>query len=199
MTWLVWLVVLACAYLLGSIPTGYLFVKLKSGKDIRQMGSGNVGSTNTVRVAGKKIGLLVFVIDVGKSFVATWLAHKIGGDWMAVCAGLIAILGHMFPLWLNFRGGKGVACSLGISLALTPWVGLAALAAWLVIAVGTGYVSIGSCSAILFAALVALFTQQPWLYTLLYFVVFALVTVKHRSNFVNLAHGTENKSFRKKK
>lgn len=196
--WFVWVVVLAGAYLLGSIPTAYLLVKLNAGVDIREVGSGNVGSTNSFRAAGKKTGTLVFLIDVAKGFIPVYLANLIGGEWMAVFAGLLVLIGHMFPLWLGFKGGKGVACALGIAFALVPLVALMALGVWLILALSTGYVSIASCAAILSAALISLFMQQPWMYTLLLFVITVLAVIRHRKNFENLARGTENKSFRKK-
>ena len=197
--WFVWVVVLAGAYLLGSIPTAYLLVKLKMGLDIRKYGSGNVGSTNSVRVAGKTVGLAVFLIDVAKGLVPVYVAKLIGGEAMAACAGMLALVGHMHPLWLGFRGGKGVATSLGIALALVPWIGMSAFVLWLVIAISTGYVSLASCISIFMAAVACLLSGQPWMYTLLFFLITALVTIRHRSNIQNLAAGTERKSFRKKK
>lgn len=196
--WFVWLVVIVAAYLLGSIPTAYLLVKLKLGVDIREHGSGNVGSTNSMRVAGKLTGVLVFIIDALKGAAPVFAARLIGGDVMAVCAGAAAFLGHLYPLWLGFRGGKGVAVSIGIAIVLTPYLALITFAVWFVLLLASGYVSLASCGGGVALALMSVFTAQPWPYTLLYMVLCALVLVRHRSNFRKIAAGTENKSFRRK-
>ena len=191
--WLTWLIVIIAAYLMGSIPCAYLLVKLKNGQDIREFGSGNPGSTNSVRAAGPLIGSLVFICDGLKSAIPTLVGLLLSGPGLAVCAGFAAFLGHIFPIWLSFRGGKGVACTLGIGLVLAPYCALIALGVWLLTIIVTGYVSLGSCCGVLVAFLLCLFTAKPWMVTLFFAVAMAMVLVRHRSNFQHIKDGTENK------
>ena len=193
--WFVWVIVIVASYLLGSIPTAYLLVKMKLGVDIRDLGSGNVGTTNSMRVAGRVTGLLVFLIDVLKGAAPVFAARLIGGEAMAACAACAAFLGHLYPLWLGFRGGKGVAISIGMAAVLTPYLALITFAVWLLLLLITHYVSIASCGSGVVLALLCLFTAQPWPYMVLYAVLCAIVLVRHRSNFRKIAAGTENKSF----
>lgn len=160
-----WLLVLPLAYLLGSIPFGYLLVRLFRKEDIRATGSGNIGATNVVRSGAKGLGIATLVLDLLKAYAAVILAKHIApGDWsLALAAGVLAVLGHIFPVWLRFRGGKGVASALGVFLALSPVTAACALLIFLVIAFTTRYVSLAS---ILGAASVPLFVwhfSHAWL------------------------------------
>ena len=201
-----WLVVFA-GYLLGSIPFGYLLVRLHSGRDVRFLGSGNIGATNVARAAGWVPGLATVSLDAGKGFLAVWLMGHFSGSsirWMT-CAGLAAILGHLFPLWLRFSGGKGVATAAGVFLAISWPAVLAAVAGFLIVAIFWRYVSLASISAA--AAL-------PLLVYLLYapghappagvsagtLLASVLVIIRHQANLKRLMAGKEPRiEFQRKK
>jgi glycerol-3-phosphate acyltransferase PlsY len=196
------------AYLLGSIPFGLLAAKCK-GVDIRTQGSGNIGATNVWRVCGWRFGLPVFVLDVLKGVAAVWLARwlavRFGGDaaWCGIAAAMVCVIGHSFPAWLGFKGGKGVATSLGVFLALMPLPSVVALLVWIVIFKVSGYVSLASIVAavVLPAAAIAMqFTGRGGGWPVSGFAVVAglLVILRHRSNIARLRAGTENRFGRKK-
>ncbi|MBI3951919.1 MAG: glycerol-3-phosphate 1-O-acyltransferase PlsY [Acidobacteria bacterium] len=197
---------LITAYLLGSIPFGYLLVKhvFTRGQDIRQVGSGNIGATNVGRVAGAKGAVLTCLLDTGKGALAVimagWVSHQDLG-WMSVAA-ILAIVGHMFPLWLGFRGGKGVAAGVGVFLVLSPYSVLSSLALWIIIVYWKRYVSLGSIIA---AAAVPLwillwdgkvFPRPPDEMLCLFLtavVACVLIIAKHHENIMRIIRGTENK------
>jgi glycerol-3-phosphate acyltransferase PlsY len=198
---------LLAGYFLGSVPFGLLAARLK-GVDIRQHGSGNIGATNVWRVCGWRYGLPVFVLDVLKGVaavvLATWIAGRIGGDpvWARVGAAVACVLGHSFPIWLGFKGGKGVATSLGVLAGLMPAVSLAVLLIWTVVFKVSGYVSLASIVAALALPLLAGAAQLAgWNYgwPSVGFGAFAaaLVVVRHRGNIQRLLAGTESR-FQKK-
>ena len=200
------------AYLAGSIPFGWLIGKAR-GVDIRQLGSKNIGATNCGRVCGWPCGIAALVLDVAKGFgpgaaAVAWLPEMVGGfgdehrRWLAVV--LVAaqpIIGHLFPVWLGFKGGKAVATSLGALLALPMlrWAALAALGVWIAVTGLTKYVSVGSTvAALAFAGLYLwLDRDNAWgdylAVTVFVFLVVGLVIIRHRSNYARLAKGTENK------
>ena len=122
-------------YLLGSIPFGLLLAKIFGGKDVRQHGSGNIGATNVSRVAGPLAGILTLVFDTAKGAAAVWLAARVTENSASamIFAGMATLIGHCFPVWLRFRGGKGVAAALGVFLALCPWAALVALLLFLIV------------------------------------------------------------------
>jgi len=189
-------------YLLGSIPFGYLIVHLATGSDVRASGSGNIGATNVNRVAGTGAGAVTLLLDVGKGFLAVWLAARLTGDsisWMAA-SGLAAVAGHIFPVWLRFRGGKGVATAVGVFLPLC-WmaVGAAALV-WLIVVSISRYVSLGSVIAAAALPLCTYFLYAPGTghapplsISFAAVLVAILVIFKHRSNMERLMAGTENR------
>src|SRR5260370_30194612 len=144
-----WLISIAVAYLLGSIPFGYLLVKIFREQDIRATGSGNIGATNVARSGAKGLGIATLLLDLGKAFAAVKIAqHLAPGDYdLAVAAAVAAILGHVFPIWLSFRGGKGVASALGVFFALTPASALCIFGVFLAIFLLTRYVSLASIVA----------------------------------------------------
>ena len=189
----------AAAYLLGSIPTAYLMVKRAARVDIRRVGSGNVGATNALRTAGPVVGAAVFVIDILKGVVAArWLPGWILGmhdPVLALACGLMAILGHNFPCFLNFQGGKGVATTIGVLLGTMPLVaGLVGLA-WAAVFAATRYVSIASM-----VAAVAIPVGQAWAGQgraegLLGGCVAGLILLRHRSNVQRLLQGAEHRAF----
>ena len=199
------LLVAVIGYLLGSIPSGYLISRL-AGIDIRQHGSGNIGATNVVRTLGKKYGYPVFVADFGKALLAVLVAPHIGAaagsmatpDVFKVITGVCVVLGNAFPIWLGFRGGKGVATSAGMLFGLVPIAVLIAVVFWVILFYATRYVSLASVIAA--AALpVTVFvldrltnTDRP----LVLYVCVALailVIVRHRSNLSRLRQGTEER------
>ena len=195
--WLTWLILIIAAYLIGSIPCAFLLVKLASGRDIRKFGSGNPGSTNSVRAAGPVIGGLVFLCDGLKSALPTLVGLLLVGPSLAACAGLAAFIGHLYPVWLRFEGGKGVACLLGMGLVLVPGIAGICFGVWGVLTLITGYVSVGSCAGACAAFLLCLFTAQPWVLTLLFAVTAALVVLRHRTNIQHILDGTERKVLRR--
>ena len=194
----------AIAYLLGSIPFGYLFVKylFTSGEDVREIGSGGIGATNVTRRAGVKGGLLTYVFDVAKGVAAVLLMKPVASEdyfWIGAAA-LAAIIGHVFPIFLGFRGGKGVATGVGVYLALAPYSVLTTLVLWAAIVYLTRYVSLGSIVA---TAAVPLWTllyygwlqPSPHLKALLVVAIAgcALIVATHHENIRRLMSGTENK------
>lgn len=192
------------AFLLGSIPTGYLVARAK-GVDIRQHGSGNIGATNVFRTLGKPLGIFVFVIDALKGFAAVWLASRFGGgsDWAGIVAAVATIAGHNYTPWLGFKGGKGIATSAGVLLALMPWAVLAIAVVWIVVFQISRYVSLASicAAAALPVAVGALWSagcggNGPLLGFSL--VISALAIWRHRTNIQRLRAGTESRFARKK-
>ena len=197
----IYIVSIAVAYLLGSIPFGFLLVLLICKQDIRSAGSGNIGATNVLRSGGKGLGALTFLLDAAKGYGAVAIAYLMaahaGGATLqnaAALAALFAIVGHMFPVWLGFKGGKGVATGLGVFLALSPWTALAALGIFIVVVLLTRYVSLGSilaAAALPFFALFLLPHKQTVLFRVVVFGCAALVIAKHRPNIKRLLHGAE--------
>jgi acyl phosphate:glycerol-3-phosphate acyltransferase len=195
------------AYLLGSIPFGLLLAKLFGGKDVRKAGSGNIGATNVSRVAGPVAGVLTLLLDAAKGSVAVVLAARLTNEsalWMMI-AGFLALIGHCFPVWLRFKGGKGVATAAGVFLALCPLAMLGALLLLILVVAFWRYVSLGSIAA---AAAVPLLMYLLWapghapphVVTFGSLAIALLVIYKHDANIQRLVEGEEPKfSFRKKK
>src|SRR5467141_1248657 len=151
------------AYLLGSIPFGLLLAKLFGGTDVRKAGSGNIGATNVARVAGPLAGILTLVFDTAKGAAAVWLGGRVTNEnatWMTIAA-FAVLLGHCFPVWLKFKGGKGVATALGVFLALCPLAALAALLLFALVVACWRYVSLGSISAAAAIPLLMYFLWAP--------------------------------------
>jgi len=180
------------AYLLGSIPFGMVIAKLMGLGNLRNIGSGNIGATNVLRTGNKLAAFLTLLFDMGKGAVAVLLAHYFFGQTAAQIAGVFAFLGHLYPVWLKFKGGKGVAVFLGILLAINPFAGLATCLTWLVTAIA---LRISSASA-----LVASVLAPVWLYLIdpksgVFFVIIMtlLIWVKHKDNIKRITKGTEPK------
>lgn len=192
--------VLVIAYLLGSIPFGYLIVKIGEGDDIREQGSGNIGAANVARNAGFLAGLLTLVLDAAKGYAAVLIAERWshGGNstrWM-MAAAIAAVVGHMFPVWLGFRGGKGVATSLGVFLPICREAVFAAIILWILVVAFWRYSSLGSViAAAAFPVLVYLFYAPrhapPGYVTQGTILISLLVLWKHRSNIERLVAGEE--------
>jgi glycerol-3-phosphate acyltransferase PlsY len=203
----VYLVTAVLAYFLGSIPTGYLVAKAK-GIDIRAVGSGNIGATNVFRILGKGPGIFVLTVDALKGWLACSLVVKLvlevfhnsqiglshdELDYQSIVAGICAVLGHNYTCWLNFKGGKGIATSAGVLIALVSHAFLAALAVWLVVFIASRYVSLAS----ILAAFVLPFAtwqleKRPALIGITTFMA-VLAIYKHRANIQRLLNGTENR------
>ena len=188
------ILLVVAAYLIGSIPFGYLIVRRKIGADIRQTGSGGTGATNVSRRAGKAAGVLTLLLDAAKGSVAVLIAKAVAGDdWVIAAAAIAALVGHMFPVWLGFRGGKGVATGVGIFLVLAPIALLCAGVIFVAIVALTRYVSLGSIiAAILIPVFVWLLSDLRPLLTAA-IVGAALIVFAHRGNIQRLVSGTESR------
>ncbi|WP_407669830.1 glycerol-3-phosphate 1-O-acyltransferase PlsY [Oceanibaculum indicum] len=185
-------------YLLGSIPFGLVLTKLAGLGDIRKVGSGNIGATNVLRTGSRKLAAATLLLDGAKGAVALLIAGIWGPD-MAVLAAAGAMLGHCFPIWLKFNGGKGVATALGILIAIAWPVGLLACATWLAVAALFRYSSLAALAALALAPLYAWYLADPQRMQLALFIAF-LVWLRHRSNIVRLLRGQESRiSLGKKK
>jgi glycerol-3-phosphate acyltransferase PlsY len=188
------IVIVIVAYLIGSIPFGYLIVRKKMGADIRQTGSGGTGATNVSRRAGKAAGVLTLILDAAKGCAAVLIAKALtGDDWVIAAAAIAALVGHIFPVWLGFRGGKGVATGVGIFLVLAPIALLCAGVIFVAIVTLTRYVSLGSIiAAMLIPVFVWLQSDLRPLMTAA-IVGAALIVFAHRGNIQRLASGTESR------
>ena len=178
------------AYLLGSVPFGLLITRQLGLGDLRSIGSGNIGATNVLRTGNKGAAAATLILDAGKGAVAVLLARAVFGEGAALVAGLAAFLGHLFPVWLGFRGGKGVATFLGVLLALVWPAGLAACATWLVVAILTRFSSLAALAAAAAAPLWLGVFGRPdavWLGIALAVLVF----VRHQANIRRLLKGAE--------
>jgi glycerol-3-phosphate acyltransferase PlsY len=195
-------IVASVAYLLGSIPFGFLLVLLVNKEDIRAKGSGNIGATNVLRSGAKGLGLLTFLLDGSKGFAAVAVAEFLARNRapaashkLAVLAGLLVILGHMFPVWLRFKGGKGVATAFGVFVALCWPAALSALGLWAVVLALTRYVSLASILAAVVLPFLTLWLspgRYGYASGAVVFVCCWIVIVKHRQNIVRLVQGTEH-------
>lgn len=183
-------------YLLGSVPFGIVIARLFGLGDLRSIGSGNIGATNVLRTGNKLAAFLTLVLDAGKGAIAVLVARAAVGDDAAQIAGLTAFLGHCFPIYLGFRGGKGVATFLGTLLALAWPVGLAACATWVVVAAITRYSSLSALIAAVAAPIWCILLGRPE-YSLLALCLAALVVYRHKANIMRLRAGTEPKISKK--
>ena len=187
MTLILWAVI---GYLLGSIPFGIVITRALGLGDLRQIGSGNIGATNVLRTGNKPAALATLLLDSGKGAIAVLLARALAGEDAALIAGAAAFLGHLYPVWLGFKGGKGVATFLGTVLALDWRLGLAACAIWLLTALLTRMSSLSALVAAALSPLVALWLDGPRLALVLAFMA-ALIFIRHRTNIERIRSGTE--------
>lgn len=195
------------AYLLGAIPFGLILAKLVGGRDVREEGSGNIGATNVARVAGPAAGMLTLILDAGKGAAAVLLAGRLSNEsaaWMMIAA-LAALVGHCFPVWLKFKGGKGVATAAGVFLVLCPSAFLGAVILFVLIVLYWRYVSLGSISAAAAMPLLIYFLwaphhAPPLVITFGTLAAALLIVYQHNGNLQRLVEGTEPKfSLSKKK
>ncbi|MDE3027810.1 MAG: glycerol-3-phosphate 1-O-acyltransferase PlsY [Paracoccaceae bacterium] len=196
-SWIVLGLVAVLAYLLGAVPFGLVTAKLMGLGDIRQIGSGNIGATNVLRTGNKLAALLTLILDAGKGAVAVLMARYTLGEDAAQMAGLAAFIGHIYPVYLGFKGGKGVATFLGILLALSFPVGLAACATWLVVALLTRYSSLAALMAAALSSLWLFYLHQGQILFLVV-VLTILIYIRHAANLKRLNAGTEPKIGAKK-
>lgn len=200
---------LACvlAYLIGSIPFGLLLTKFILKQDITKIGSGNIGATNVLRTGNKKLAALTLLLDAVKGIPAIFLASMVSGfaiayypetsslrniTFVALSIGLVAIIGHCYPVWLKFKGGKGVATALGVLLAAVPFAGLAACATWLISAKAGKISSVAAMSAMIVAPMVSYVCYGPET-GLVNIAISALVIYRHKENIKRIRAGTEPK------
>jgi glycerol-3-phosphate acyltransferase PlsY len=205
------------SYLLGAIPFGYILVRIRTGKDVRTMGSGNIGATNVARNLGAAWFVPVFALDFLKGFAPVfWLAPWVAARWrcptcpapmvtLAVFCGLFSLVGHMWPVTLGFRGGKGVATMVGVLVAMSWPAALVATVVWVAVFLPFRYVSLGSIAAALSLPVAHHFTsryvmprwEEPWIVTIFFAVAGLLVIWRHKENLRRLFQGTERKVGRK--
>jgi acyl phosphate:glycerol-3-phosphate acyltransferase len=198
------LLIVVAAYLLGSVPTGYLLVRLFRHEDIRSVGSGNIGATNVMRSGGKGLGAATFILDVLKGAASVWLGAMLASVLMPdmpyrdaqALAALSAVIGHMFPVWLRFRGGKGVATGFGVFLVAAPLAALAAITLFAIILLITRYVSLASIIAAASFPVFAWFFvmgDRPPFFIAVQAAVSLLIIVKHDQNIRRLLTGCESR------
>jgi len=200
------ILMLLVSYLFGSIPSSVWIGRAFYDTDVREHGSMNAGATNTFRVLGKTVGTAVLTLDVLKGFFAVYLVktlldsttYNVNPYLWLILAGIMAVIGHLFPLFAGFRGGKGVATSLGMVLCIHPEAALCALGVFLLIFISTGYVSAGSIIASLsfpLFLLIKLFGPESPILIIFGFMMFVLVVYTHRKNVVRLLNGNENRFY----
>lgn len=202
---------LIISYLLGSIPNALIISKLFKGIDIREYGSKNMGATNVLRVLGIKYGLLVFLLDAIKASIIIIL-FKVGifsvdkyNHLPILSYGFMAVIGHLFPIFARFKGGKGVACSAGIICSYAPIIAIPTLLVFLIVALTTKYVSLGSILAVITAFIgtfiVPILMNEPfdWILIITVFAIMIIFLISHRTNIKRLLKGEENKTFLIKK
>ena len=181
------------AYFLGSIPFGLILTRLAGHGDVRKIGSGSIGASNVLRTGSKKLAALTLLLDAAKGAAAVFLAYDVGGPDFLVIAAVAVMVGHMFPIWLRFKGGKGIATGLGVILCISWPAGLAGFASWILIVAVTHYVSLASVIAtILSVGYVCYFTNDIQ-YVQTVAVLSLLILFKHRANMMRLVRGEEPK------
>lgn len=179
------------SYLLGSIPFGLLITRFAGRGDLRQVGSGNIGATNVMRVGGLRMAALVWILDMAKAICAVLLGRFIGGDVFAAWCGVAAVIGHCFPIWMRFHGGKGVSCLFGMLLAINPIMFIVCGIEWLIVALSTGYSSAGALTVFVVAPVLGFAINSGLGIALL--VTVLLEVWLHRENIGRLVGGTESK------
>jgi glycerol-3-phosphate acyltransferase PlsY len=192
------ILLIAGAYFLGSIPFGYLICKAFTGKDVRKTGSGNIGTTNVMRMVGLKGALLVFALDFLKGFVPAFLALHYGGEIFGLLIGIAAVLGHDLSIWLKFKGGKGAATSVAVMFALMPWAGVVAMVTWAITIAITRYVSLGTCMAAVAIFIYSFVADISLVYKIVIYIIAVVIVFMHRSNLKRIAKGEELKVGKKK-
>jgi glycerol-3-phosphate acyltransferase PlsY len=196
------LLLVALGYLAGSIPFGYLLARVVLGVDVRTVGSGNIGGTNVARAGGKKLGFAVIVLDAAKAVIPVILTRRIlegtpGGEVWTVAVAVAAFSGHLFPIWLGFKGGKGVATAVGIFLVLAPWAALAGLVTYVVAYYATRISSVGSLAGTAVCTL-GTFVMFGWTSPVSWagLVIALLIVLRHHDNIRRILSGEEKRKMR---
>ena len=179
------------SYFLGSIPFGLILTKFFLNKDLREVGSGNIGATNVLRTGKKDLGASTLILDGLKAYAAIIITYKFFPDYIYLSS-LFCFLGHLFPIWLKFNGGKGIAVFLGILLALSVSYGIIFIVSWLIIFFLTKYASVSSLISTAIIFIYSFFRENSFESTF-FFIIFVLVVYTHRENIVRLKNKTENK------
>ena len=188
----------AASYLLGSIPFGLLIARAISGVDPRQHGSGNIGATNAMRSGGKLVGILTLIADIAKAALPVALALYLNvREPLVAIVGFAAFIGHCFPVWLKFKGGKGVATMFGVMLPWIPWVAVAAFVSWFLVLKASGYVSLASVLAALGLPLLAWALGASSAAIIVCALIGLIVTVRHQTNLQRIYRGEEPKTSKK--
>ena len=176
------------SYLMGSVPFGYLFSKYVSKIDIREIGSGNIGTTNVLRTGNKLTAILTLFFDALKGFIPVWISLKFSSE-LFIYVAIFTLLGHMYPIWLKFKGGKGVATFLGLIFAISIYSGFLFILSWIIITLIFKKSSVSSLSATLFSSLYIIFYNSNLL--LLLIIMLGLITIKHKENIIRIYKNTE--------
>lgn len=190
-------IILVC-YILGSVPFSYIFGRLFGKVDITTRGSGNVGATNVLRTTSIPVAILALVGDVGKGMAAVWIGTMTGGDMagatlLGTLCGAAVVLGHCYSVFMNFKGGKGVATAAGVLLVLMPDIVVVLVVVFLILVVFTRYVSLGSISVAAALPFLSMFYMKPWPYVAMSFLISTVVIYRHRVNIERLKNGTESR------
>lgn len=188
-------------YMIGSIPFGLILTRLAGLGDIRKIGSGNIGATNVLRTGRKDLALLTLLCDIGKAALIAFIFQKVSNmQIIGILAGVAAVFGHNYPVWLQFKGGKGVASTLGLMLAMTPLVGVLTVLTWLFMAFIFRYSSLAALTALTMAPVYAFCFEANKTICIIYLLLTFLSFYRHKSNIVRLVQGKETKiNFKKKK
>ena len=186
---------LLAAYLIGGIPFGYIIVRLKTGRDVRSLGSGNIGATNVLRTTGRAVAVVTLLLDIAKGFCAVWLMAEASDEspvWMSAAA-LAVMAGHAYPVFLKFKGGKAVASFIGAFLYLTPIPLLAVLLLFVIVVAATRYISLGSIVAAgTFPFAVWLILHPPAAVVLAALIAGGFIVIRHQTNIQRIRAGNEN-------
>jgi len=186
---------LLTTYLIGGIPFGYIIVRLKTGRDVRSLGSGNIGATNVLRTTGRAVAVVTLLLDIAKGFFAVWLMAKVSNEspvWMSAAA-LAVMAGHAYPVFLKFKGGKAVASFIGAFLYLTPIPLLAVLLLFVIVVTATRYISLGSIIAAgTFPFAVWLILHPPAAVVLAALIAGGFIVIRHQANIERIRAGNEN-------
>lgn len=188
---MIYIICIIVSYLLGSIPFGIIIAKVFKHVNLRKVGSGNIGATNVMRVGGLRLAGLVWILDMAKAVVAVLLGRYVGGAAFGVWCGFVAIVGHCFPIWLNFHGGKGVSALFGIFLAVNPILFIICGIEWLVVALSSGYSSLGAL--VVFCLVPVLGFLMSFNIGVAFLAISLLCFIRHRENMSRLFHGKESK------
>lgn len=189
------ILVILISYILGSIPFGYIVSKLVKKIDIRDYGSGNIGATNTLRILGPFVASIVLIGDIGKGYFSIYLSRLIIHDsiFILTIAGLAVICGHDWSLFLKFKGGKGVATTFGVILALNPMISILAAIVWGIVIITTRYASLSSISAVISIIIFTILFKQPYEYIIFSMIILILTIFTHKENIKRLKLGNEDK------